>query len=172
MGRTKVDYGPIKREYITSDISIRALAAKSGISWSTLNARKNTEEWDARRSEFRTKRDDKTVERLADRAASETDIIRDEMILVLRAAIRKFGADLANGTANVTAADLAKLIPQINLLLGEPTTRTEAQIFGVNLSSQVDPDILRRVVELARGRANSGDGERPTGVVPSLTRAN
>ena len=172
MAKTKVDYAPIKREYITSDISIRALAAKSGIAWSTLNQRKNNEKWDDQRDEFRAKRDEKTVERLADRAASEADIIRDEMILVLRAAIRKFGADLASGRANVTAGDLAKLIPQINLLLGEPTTRTEAQVFGVNLSTQVDPDLLRRVVEHLRPRVGSGDSDSVSGVVPSLTRPN
>ena len=166
MPRSRIDYLPLKKAYITSDISIRKLAEQHEISWSTLNARKNKEGWDNQRDEFRKKRDERTVERLAERAATESDVIRDEMILVLRAAIRKFGADLATGNVTISAGDLTKLVTTINLLLGEPTTRTEAQVFGVALSSQVDPDILRRVVELARTRSRPTDGPRTPGVGP------
>ena len=58
-----MDWGQIKTEYITGNISMRELAEKHNIPFRTLRNRAQEEQWGAKKSKARAKQEQKTIER-------------------------------------------------------------------------------------------------------------
>lgn len=66
----KYDWAAIKAEYISSSISLRDLAAKYGIPWSTLRDRAGKERWAEEREKARNKLVTRTVQKTVNRAST------------------------------------------------------------------------------------------------------
>lgn len=69
MGDNRIDWAAIQAEYIAGGISQRKLAAKHGISQSTLLARAKVEQWATLRQKARDKAVTKALQKTADAAA-------------------------------------------------------------------------------------------------------
>lgn len=69
MGDNRIDWAAIQAEYIAGGISQRKLAAKHGISQSTLLARAKVEQWATLRQKARDKAVAKALQKTADAAA-------------------------------------------------------------------------------------------------------
>ena len=66
-----VDWLVIKMEYITTDLSLRVLAEKHGVSRTTIGHRSKTEGWVEARRQHRLKIETKTSERIANKEANK-----------------------------------------------------------------------------------------------------
>lgn len=66
-----VDWLVIKMEYVTTDISLRNLAEKHGVSRTTIGHRSKTEGWVEARRQHRAKIESKTSERIANKEANK-----------------------------------------------------------------------------------------------------
>lgn len=64
-----IDWKSIKTEYISSDISIRELAEKHGISLSTVKSRSSKEGWVEARKQFQTDVDTKVNQKVEEQSA-------------------------------------------------------------------------------------------------------
>jgi len=159
MSRFKVDYELLEKEYIAGDMSVRELAKRHDVAWSAVNAQKNKREWDRKRDEYRYQRSTRMVEKMAESYADQRSQIRDEVVQVLRAALYKFAGQLKDESFKVYPKDLAVLVDKLMLLLGEPTSRTEANILGLNFTAEgLSPELLRDLAELTRGARSTGTG--------------
>lgn len=80
------DWEAIRREYVSTDISTRALAEKHGAPYGTLRDRARREDWATQRAEYRSKivasSEQKSVEKISD-AESEIAAIRSRVHLKL-----------------------------------------------------------------------------------------
>lgn len=65
-----IDWKTIETEYITTDISHRDLAAKHGVSRSTLGQRAKTDNWSDKRSQYRAKTVSKAVNAVGTKQAN------------------------------------------------------------------------------------------------------
>lgn len=152
------DYETLKREFITSDISIRGLCAKHNIkSYSVVAKYAREHGWYDERTAIADRKRDRMVERAAERLAdAEVDEMiqfRQESLTVIRAALYKFAEDLRNPDFKVKADELAKLVQLGLLLSGSPTERIEERRLDVHASfNDVPSDILRRLVDETRPR--------------------
>ncbi len=68
---TQSEYDDLKTEYATTDISYRKIAAKYGISYSTLSQMAAKENWTEARREYRNKVVSKTIAKAANMQASK-----------------------------------------------------------------------------------------------------
>lgn len=171
--RRKHDYEVLKREYISSDISIRALADKHGIrAWSSVNEIKNKEDWDRDREDYRSRMAGREIEALVDARLRTVAEIHGELLLAVRHSIRRYIADVSkdekNGTPqSVSARDLMGLIDKFLLLTGQPTARSETRSFDTHdfggLLAGAPAELLRELAELAR---ESGAGAKSVGHGP------
>lgn len=161
MSRTTHDYKALRLEYIQSDISIRELCKKHQIkSWSTVNAKKNEENWDADREAFRAELQSRELTALVDQRIATVAAIHEELLFAIRVAVRRFTADRQreNNPDPVTARDLMGLIDKFLLLSGQPTSRTESRSFEQHAFSGdfggilagAPPELLRELAEVAR----------------------
>ncbi|MBR4078098.1 MAG: hypothetical protein IKK17_05795 [Oscillospiraceae bacterium] len=66
-----VDWLVIKMEYITTDLSLRVLAEKHGVSRTTIGHRSKTEGWVEARRQHRLKIETKTSEKIANKEANK-----------------------------------------------------------------------------------------------------
>ena len=66
-----VDWLVIKMEYITTDLSLRVLAEKHGVSRTTIGHRSKTEGWVEARRQHRLKIETKTTEKIANKEANK-----------------------------------------------------------------------------------------------------
>lgn len=172
MSRPQHDYDTLRREYITTDISIRALATKHDIkSWSTINAKKKAEDWDALREDYRAKVAEGEVGSLVQARLKEVAEIHGELLLAIRAGVRNYisGVSGENPVQSVSARDLMGLIDKFLLLSGSTPHRTESKNVDAHsftfdgLLDGAPPSLLRELAELARER---GSASRPVGRGP------
>ncbi len=168
MAVTTHDYDFLHKEFIGSDISIRALAAKHGIkSFSAVAkyAREHGwyEERDAVRGRTRAKVVEKVSERLATEEVDEILQFRDDALTVVRAAIYKFAENLKDPQFRIGAADLAKLVQLGLLITGSPTERVEERRLDLHATfNELPADVLRGLVEATRpGAAFGGTAQLP-----------
>jgi len=174
----RADYDQLEHEYVTTSISLRALADKHGLaSHSSVMAQSKKREWDRKRREFRETRLERAVIYTADEDAmrlSKEARVRDNAIDAIDEAITKMRADmqrtekrLVNGVwtqmpvLTIRPSDLAMLIDRLNVLFGRPANITEERSLGVSVSGGVDSDILRGIVEATRGIVSSGSARSP-----------
>ena len=172
MPRAKHDYAALRLEYIQSDITIRALAKRHGISsWSTINDRKHRDHWDADREEYRSKQRQGEIKTLVDDRIQTTIAIHAELLYAIRIAIRRYIDQLqaTKDPDSVSTRDLMGLIDKFLLLSGQPTSRSESK----NLDLHDFGGILRDapaelLVELAQLSVASGAGGQPVGRGPLI----
>lgn len=169
--KTKHDYAALRLEYIQTDISIRALCEKHGItSWSTVNAMKKKQGWDADRESFRSQQTERQITTLVEQRVKDVAEIHGEILLAIRQAIRRYIKDLSRDVdpQPVSAKELMGLIDKFLLLTGQATSRSEQQLnvadFG-GVLRDAPPELLRELAELAR---SNGAGAQPVGRGPLI----
>jgi hypothetical protein len=157
-------YRVMEREFITTDISLRELCRRHGISaysLVTVQAKKN--DWVGKREAYQQKAGDAYIEKHAARHADREAEVRDKALDAIDEAIDKFQSDLhATKTVNqpdgsiteepawyMTPKDLALLIDRFQVLFAKPSAITQHQ--GVAVTSEVGADALREFIEATRG---------------------
>jgi transposase-like protein len=162
MGRTKIDYSAAEREYRTGSDSIRSLATRYGVSFSSMAEWARNHEWDKKRNDYRAHISDTAIEKTADKHIREKEEVLDEAFSLLRATLYQYGAQLKAGMIPVNVKDLVMAVQALQSLLGQPTTRTEATILGVSItadSRDLDLGLLRELERVARTRLVGGSVE-------------
>lgn len=172
MSRPQHDYETLRREYITTEISVRELCRKYEIkSWSTVNKKKNDEGWDQLREEYRTKVAEGEVGSLVQARLKEVAEIHGELLLAIRAGVRRYINAVADESnpQDVSARDLMGLIDKFLLLAGSTPHRTESRNVDTHsftfdgLLEGAPPELLRELADLARVR---GSGAKSVGRGP------
>lgn len=179
MSTRKHDYTNLEREYVTSQISIRALCRKHDIKgYSSVAAYARANDWDVKRERIMGRKETKMVERVADRLAEAeltlVEEVRSEWLTVIRAATYKFAEDLKDPNYKVRVSDLVLLIDKGLVLLGEPSERTEERHLALTGHLDSLPDaFVRQLADRTRPRIDDGRGEGvPARVVSEETRPN
>jgi len=174
----RANYEQLEQEYVTTSISLRALADKHGLaSHSSVMAQSKKREWDRKRREFRETRLERAVvytadadaQRLAQEARVRDNAIEaiDEAITVMRHQMQQTRTVMRNGEyveeplVIIKPPDIALLIDRLNVLFGRPSNITEERNLGVSVSGRVDPELLRGIVEATRGIVSSGSAVSP-----------
>lgn len=173
----KHDYEALEREYVTSDISLRALAKKAGIANHSMLIEQSTKNgWVQKRADYRAKANQKAVTLLANdeakRIARESEV-RDHAIDAIDEAIQRLRADLADTVKTVSPdgevidtgvpvlrvkpQDVAILIDRLQVLFGKPSAITEERKLGIELETN-DPAILKGIIEATRGMRDGPAG--------------
>jgi hypothetical protein len=160
----KIDYGPVREEYISSEVSIRKLAAKYGVSFGSLAERSRNEGWLQLRQAHGRQVAARTYEGMAMQIAEQERAIRLEQIAVLRATLHEYATNLKNHKVMVTAKDMVATVQALDALLSGGITRGDADDATpnpeiINVTPGADVDFWRRLVEHARDRV------APTGSV-------
>jgi len=160
------DYRLMEREYVTSQISLRELCRRHGItahSLVTVQAEKG--KWQEKREAYRAKADESFITRHAARMADRQAEIEDKAIDVIDEALDKFREDMQavklvrqpdGSTAEEPAwrmrpKDIAILLDRLQVLFERPSRISEGRDLFVR--SELPIDALNRIVELTRGRA-------------------
>jgi hypothetical protein len=167
----KINYELVKQKYMTEGRSYASLAAEFGVTAQSIAAVGKRDDWRGQRMAYQNAVSRRTVEKMAEGVASEGAVIRSEAVLVARATLRRYAQDIAEGKVAVTAKDAALMIELlVNELAPDNSRENDAPII---VSPSGDADLLRRVVEAARGRATlSGSvGDPPLGGA-TRTRSN
>lgn len=165
MGALSHDYEKLKKEFISSDISIRALCAKHGIKgFSTVAKYAKDHGWYDERAAIHGKVRDKMVEKVSEQIAeSEADEIlqfRGESLTVIRAALYKFAEDLRDPKFHIRADEVVKLVQLGLLITGSPTERIEERRLDLHASfNDLPADVLRQLVDATRPRGDVGGSE-------------
>lgn len=163
MSSRKYDYAALEREFVQdpNDISVRALAEKHGIPWSGLNVQANKGNWRQKREDFKRQAMSKAVERASTDLAEKITEIRRDALDAIHAAIIKMGLDMQDRQLQdgrfvpgqvITPSDVAKLIDKMLLLTGNPTSIGEERHIGVNLPSELPPELARLIADTATER--------------------
>lgn len=105
------DWKKIKREYVQSSISTRALAGKHNVPYNTLRDRASLEKWTSAREEYRSKigakSEQKTTEKISD-SESEIAAIRSRVHLKLMQEVERQTDAIMTGDIN--SADLRRIV--------------------------------------------------------------
>lgn len=155
MRPTKIDYAAIEKEYVTGEESLRELARRHDVAWSSLAAKARRAEWNDKRLAFRDSVNRRSYERTADRFAAEQAEIRNESVMVMRATLRRYAEQLRDKEVTVNTKDAVAAVGALQLLLGEPTARSENKVIEFSTGG-LAPEDLRRLVEFARARIVEG----------------
>lgn len=166
----KHDYAPVRKEYVTSDVSINELARRLGISNSTLAERARKEGWYDERAGYKSAVAKRTYEGVADKVGAEKAAIENERVSVLRATLRRYATQLVAGEINVTPKDAIEASKALKEFTTEPGGEKEDTIV-VPVGREIPTEWLRRVLELARERGSDpGDLEAGVRAGASSTR--
>ncbi len=168
------DYRALEREYITSQISLRELCRRHGISAHslvTVQARKGR--WQEKREEYQQKTGDAFIEKHADRMADRQAEIHDKILDAIDEALTKFREDMKatqqvrqpDGSVRVEPAwymrprDVCHLIDRFHVLFDRPSTISQHR--GLEIGAEVTPDALREFLEATRDVAGPPSHESP-----------
>jgi D-ribose pyranose/furanose isomerase RbsD len=161
---SRYDYNELEREYIQGEMSVRALAMAHEIkSWSSVNDQARKREWNRKRAEFRTKRDNKFIEKAAEQAAVEVvDIaaeIRDQSISILRGMLVLYSQRLTSQDAAqrpiIQTREAIAAMRELMTLTGQPTEITENRTLGLTLNAELPPELAGALLQLARERGRA-----------------
>ena len=179
MSARKHDYKTLEREYVTTDISIRALCKKHDIKgYSSVAQYARENDWENKRADIMGRKAEKVAKRVSDQLAeaevSLVEVVREEWLTVIRAATYKFAEDLKDPTYKVRVPDLIQLIDKGLVLLGEPSSRTEERHLALSGTLEQLPEaFVRRLADSTRDQRLVGSGTGlPTRVGPEETRPN
>jgi len=169
------DYRALEREFITSQISLRELCRRHGISsHSLVVVQAKQGKWAEKREAYRARESDTFITKHADRMAAREAEVRIHAIDAIDEGITKFRSDMRatktvvrlDGTIAeepvmlITPKDIALLIDRLQILFGHPATITEGR--GINVTSEALPiDDLQRIIELTRGLAEPAPQSSP-----------
>ena len=156
MRPTKIDYPEIEKQYVTGEESLRELARRHDVAWSSLAAKARRSEWNDKRLAFRDSVNRRSYERVADKYAAEQGEIRNESVMVMRATLRRYAEQLRDKEVSVNTKDAVAAVGALQLLLGEPTARSENKVIEFSTGGLAAED-LRRLVEFARARIVEGN---------------
>jgi hypothetical protein len=157
------DFARLEREFITTDISLRALCRKHGISAHslvTVQAKKGR--WQEKREQYQAKESEAFMSRHAARMADRQAEIRDKAIDVIDEALDKFREDLRatklvrqpDGSITeepawyMTPKDVCLLIDRFEVLFGRPSVISQHQ--DLTVSTELSADGLRDFIEATR----------------------
>lgn len=158
MGRPKTwDAIKIEKDYVTSDLSLREIARRNGISHSSLAKHAKDNDWEGKRVAYKAALSRRGYEAMAAEIAQQEGIIREESLIVMRATLRKYAESLAAGNVAITTKDAVEAIKTIAFLMGEPKDGKQNDASDARSVNKPDADHLRRVAEAAR-RQLSGPG--------------
>ena len=158
------DYRALEREYVTSQVSLRELCRKHGISAHslvTVQARKGR--WQEKREQYQAKASEAYMSRHAARMADRQAEIEDKALDAIDEAIDKFRDDMRatkpvrqpDGSISeepvmrLMPKDVAVLLDRFEVLFGRPSVISQHQ--GLEMSAEVTPDALRDFLEATRG---------------------
>ena len=158
------DYARLEGEYISSQISLRELCRRHGISAHslvTVQAKKG--KWAEKRDAYRAKESESFITRHAEKMADRQAAISDKALDAIDEAITKFREDLKatklvrqpDGSLTeepawyMTPKDLAILIDRFEVLFGRPSVISQHQ--GLTVRTEVSADALHEFVEATRG---------------------
>ena len=149
--------------YITTDISLRELCRKHGISAHslvTVQAKKGR--WQEKRERYQAKADESFMSRHAARQADRLAEIHDKAIDVIEEALDRFREDMAatekkriDGewvevpVMRLMPKDVAILLDRLMVLFDKPSRISEHQDHSV--STELSADVLREFVEATEG---------------------
>lgn len=158
----KADYRTLEHEYVTTNISIRSLAGKAGVSFSAVAKKSRELEWPRKRGEYQGKAREMAMMDTMERLASEAADIRIEAVTAMRATVYKYMENLQSGDVHVGTKEAVQAIEKLLLMLGEVTERKET-VVADSLSGRSTAELgeLLRVVRarVVEGRAvGVGDG--------------
>lgn len=157
-------YRDMEREYITSDISIRELCRRHGISAHslvTVQARQNG--WQEKREAYQARASESFIAHHADRMAERQAVLYDLILDTIEEALTKFREDMRatkkvrqpDGSVREEPAfrmmprDLCHIIDRFEVLFARPSSISQHQ--GLTITSQVPADDLVRFIEATRG---------------------
>lgn len=146
------DWGKIKTDYVTGEISLRDLAKKHAVSFNTLKEHALFEDWNAARTEYRNKITTETQQKLAARDVSARVIAAETAQSVIASWLAGFGG-VASAADAVSAAKLLLLID------GEPTERI-ANIDETDLDASDIISAAGRIAARAERKAAESDYSR------------
>lgn len=159
----KVDYGPIKSEYVESEVSIRKLAAKHGISFGTLAERARNEGWLQLRQAHGRQVAARTYEGMMTQIAEQERAIKLTQIAVMRASLHSYAADLKDGKIHLSPRDAVLVVEALSRLMGEGSPIGDgnpAEPKNVTPGSD-DPEFWRQLVDTARSRVAAAGSVGP-----------
>jgi len=160
------DYRALEREYVTSQISLRALCRKHGISaHSLVTVQAKKHKWEAKREHYQAKESEAFMSRHAARQADRLAEIHDKTLDAIDEALDKFREDMGATKAvrqpdgsiveqpawYMTPKDLCLIIDRFEVLFGQPSIISQHQ--NLTATSELPVDALREFIEATRGRA-------------------
>lgn len=189
--KPQYDYSLMQHEYVTSDASLRDLAAKFGVkSPSSVSAYARRHGWDEKRAAFRATQEEAIAEAVAAQRAQKIAEMERDFFSTVHAAIIKMGLDLEDRWETdpksgervfvkgqtVTPEGLTKLIEKFMVMTGGVSSR-EAHV-GLDVTvgpEQLPPEVLRGLrrvaIEQGAGTASSGRSPLPGGARPKQVSA-
>ena len=173
-------YRDMEREYVTTDISLRELCRRHGItahSLVTVQAKKH--KWEEKREQYQAKESEVFMSRHAARMADRLAEIHDKAIDVIDEALDKFREDMhatemkrIDGewvevpVMRLKPKDVAILIDRLMVLFEKPSTISRHQ--GLSVTSELSVESLHEFIEATRGRA--GPSPREESPLPRTRR--
>jgi hypothetical protein len=158
------DYRALEREFITTDISIRGLCRKHGISAHSLvsvQARKH--KWAEKREAYQQKESESFMSRHAARMADRQAQIEDKALDAIDQALDRFRSDMQatekkriDGewvevpVMRLKPKDVAVLLDRLEVLFERPSVISEGR--DLSVGSELPFDALNQFVELRRGK--------------------
>jgi hypothetical protein len=157
MAPRKYDPVALEREFVTSDISIRSLALKNSVSFSSLAKFAREQDWAGKRLAYKSTLARRGYEAMAAGLADEQANIRLESITVMRATLRQYAQRLAKDQVPIGVKDAVEAVRVLaTLLTAEEGVKDENTLAsGARTVSGPDADVLRGLVEAARGRLSA-----------------
>jgi hypothetical protein len=158
------DYRALEREYITSQMSLRELCRRHGISAHSLvvvQARQG--KWAEKREAYRSRESESFITKHAGRMAAREGEVRVHALDAIDEAITRFRADMQRTekkliggewvevpVMTITPKDVALLIDRFQVLFHRPSVITEGR--DINVMSEALPvEALQEFIERTRG---------------------
>jgi len=178
--QTKYDYDVLRHEYLTSDISLRALADKHGVPMTSVRQYARNHGWDDLRAKYRVMQDERSLEAFADRRAKKIADMESDAFEVIHAAILKMGLDMEDrwvtdevtgerrfiAGMQITPEALTRLLDKYLVMTGNVTDRRAHLGLNVDIpggASGIPREVLRELRDLA---VSKGAGGQPMGQSP------
>lgn len=153
----KVDYVALEREFISSEVSLRELARREGISNSTIADQARKRNWADKRASFKVQASEKQIAKAAENFAERSTRLKDRALTVMEGVLVRFAEQLSNeeNPMPISEKGVDMAVKNILLLSGEATDRSESKVLGLNVNTTVPPELFAELEQLARRRLTS-----------------
>lgn len=151
----KADYRTLEHEYVTSEISIRALASKWNMSFSAVAKKARDGGWYEKRAEYRKNAVEMAMQGALERLANEAVDMKVEAVTAMRATVYQYMENLQNHKVNIGTKEAVTAIQTLQLLMGEATERKETHVVDDSIE-RLNPAELRELLGAVRARVVSG----------------